>query len=95
MAVREGLVPESKAARARRREGYPALTPAFTWVALALRLFAFVVPFVMTFGFLVILQSGAGIWWSTHMWVGVSFMAGAVGLALAGLVRAEDLPQAS
>ncbi|MCY3947505.1 MAG: hypothetical protein OXF44_14605 [Anaerolineaceae bacterium] len=62
---------------------------------LALRLFAFALPFMMTFGLFVILLLGAGIWWSTHMWVGVSFMAGAVGLALAGLVRAEDLPQPS
>ena len=62
---------------------------------LALRLFAFVVPFILTFGLFVILLLGAGIWWSTHMWVGVSFMAGAVGLALAGLVRAEGLPQPS
>ncbi len=62
---------------------------------LALRLFAFVVPFILTFGLFVILLLGAGIWWSTHMWVGVSFMAGAVGLALAGLVRAEELPQPS
>ncbi|MCY3906293.1 MAG: hypothetical protein OXF63_03485 [Anaerolineaceae bacterium] len=61
----------------------------------ALRLCAFAVPFIMTFGLFVILLLGAGIWWSTHMWVGVSFMAGAVGLALAGLVRAEDLPQPS
>ena len=60
---------------------------------LALRLFAFAVPFIMTFGLFCILLLGAGIWWSTHMWVGVSFMAGAVGLALAGLVGAEDLPQ--
>lgn len=69
-----------------REPGSPLLT---------LRLFAFVVPFIMTFGFFVILQAGPGIWWSTHMWVGVSFMAGAVGLALAGLVRADDLPRAS
>ena len=62
---------------------------------LALRLCAFALPFMMTFGLFVILLLGAGIWWSTHMWVGVSFMAGAVGLALAGLVRAEDLPQPS
>ncbi len=61
----------------------------------ALRQGAFAVPFIMTFGLFVILQSGAGIWWSTHMWIGVSFMAGAVGLALAGLVLAEDLPQPS
>ncbi|MCY4526246.1 MAG: hypothetical protein OXB89_06520 [Anaerolineaceae bacterium] len=58
---------------------------------LTLRLFAFAAPFIMTFGLFVILQLGAGIWWSTHMWVGVSFMAGAVGPGLAGLVKAEDI----
>ena len=61
----------------------------------ALRLFAVVVPFLMTFGLFVILQLTAEIWWSTHMWVGVSCMAGAVGLGLAGLVNPRQLPQAA
>lgn len=60
---------------------------------LTLRLFATLVPLVMTLAFFVILQLTAGIWWSTHMWVGVSCMAGAVGLGLAALVKAEDVPQ--
>ena len=61
----------------------------------ALRLCATLVPFLMTFGLFVILQLTAGIWWSTHMWVGVSCMAGAVGLGLAGLVNPRELPRAA
>ncbi len=60
----------------------------------ALRRFAFLLPFVMTFSLFVILQQTAGIWWSTHMWVGVSFMAGAVGLGLGALLSKKDIPTA-
>ena len=60
----------------------------------ALRRFAFLVPFVMTFSLFVILQQTAGIWWSTHMWVGVSFMAGAVGLGLGALLSKKEIPAA-
>ena len=59
----------------------------------ALRRFAFLVPFVMMFSLFVILQLTATLWWTTHMWVGVSCMAGAAGLGLAGLMKAQDLPQ--
>ena len=58
----------------------------------ALRRFAFLVPFVMTFSLFVILQLSASIWWTTHMWVGVSCMAGAVGLGLGALLSKKEIP---
>ena len=61
----------------------------------ALRRFAFLVPFVMTFSLFVILQLSASIWWTTHMWAGVSCMAGAVGLGMSALLTPKALPQAS
>ena len=58
-----------------------------------LRRFAFLVPFVYMFGLFVILQlTAGGIWWTTHMWVGVSFMAGMVGLGLSALLTKQSLP---
>ena len=63
---------------------------------IALRQFAFVVPFVCMISLFVILQLNAGsIWWTEHMWVGVSFMAGAVGLGMSALLTTRELPQAS
>ena len=61
-----------------------------------LRRFAFLVPFVYMISLFVILQLNAGgIWWTEHMWLGVSFMAGAVGLGMSALLTPEALPQAS
>ena len=60
----------------------------------ALRRFAFLVPFVMMFSLFVILQLSASIWWTTHMWVGVSCMAGAVGLGLSALLSKKEIPTA-
>ena len=61
----------------------------------ALRRFAFLVPFVMMFSLFVILQLSASIWWTTHMWAGVSCMAGAVGLGMSALLTPKPLPQES
>jgi hypothetical protein len=46
----------------------------------ALRLFAFAVPFVMVLAFFAILIVTSGIWWRIHMWLGLSFIAGIIGL---------------
>ncbi len=62
---------------------------------IALRRFAFLVPFVYMFSLFVILQLNASIWWTTHMWVGVSFMAGVVGLGMSALLTPKPLPQTS
>ena len=43
----------------------------------------------------VILQLTAGMWWSIHMWLGVSFMAGAVGVGMSSLLTTRELPQAA
>ena len=61
-----------------------------------LRRFAFLVPFVYMISLFIILQLTAGsIWWTEHMWLGVSFMAGAVGLGMSALLTPKALPQAS
>ncbi len=58
----------------------------------ALRLFAFAVPFSYFVAFFVILQLSDGIWWSIHMWTGVSVLAGAFGLGLSYVAVPPPLP---
>ena len=58
----------------------------------ALRLFAFLVPFSYFVAFFVILQLTGGIWWSIHMWTGVSVLAGAFGLGLSYVAVPPPLP---
>ncbi len=60
-----------------------------------LRRFAFLVPFVHTLSLFIILQLSAGMWWKVHMWVGVIFLAGAVGLGMGTLLSPKALPQES
>ena len=57
-----------------------------------LRLFAFALPFVYHLAFFVILQLGGGIWWSIHMWLGVSVLAGMFSLGLSFLAVPPPLP---
>ena len=52
----------------------------------ALRRFAFLVPLVHMLLWFLILQLGAGIWMTIHLWLGACFMAGAVGLGMSGLL---------
>ena len=62
---------------------------------IALRQFAFVVPAVYMLALFILLQlTGGGIWWTEHMWLGVSFMAGAAGLGVAALLTTQPYPQA-
>ncbi len=60
--------------------------------ALPLRVFAFLLPFSYYVAFFVILQLTGGIWWSIHMWTGVSVLAGAFGLGLSYVVVPPPLP---
>lgn len=57
----------------------------------ALRLFAFVVPFVfflLIFGAIVL--TGRGLWWQIHTWLGVPFLAGVIGVFLSFLVAPPE-----
>ncbi len=61
----------------------------------ALRRFAFLTPCVCMLLFFVMLQLSAGLWWSIHMWLGASFMAGAVGLGMSALLLKKAIPEAT
>jgi len=60
----------------------------------ALRVFAFAVPFVLfLLAFIALALTGKGnLWWEIHMWLGVPFVAGAVGLGVSFLVVPPPLP---
>lgn len=60
----------------------------------ALRAFAFVVPLAQYAVFFATLILTSGVWWSIHMWAGVPFMAGVVGL-LTSLATAPSISNAS
>src|SRR5215467_5680939 len=51
-----------------------------------LRIFAFVLPFVLTLSYFLLLMATAGTWWKVHMWLGSSFYAAIAGLFLCYLV---------
>ncbi len=57
-----------------------------------LRIFAFVVPFAMFGALFVVLVSTVGVWWSVHMWLGVTFLAGIVGLFVSYLAVPPAVP---
>jgi len=61
---------------------------------LMLRRFAFLVPTLMVFSLFVILQLSASIWWNTHMWLGVSLLAGGLGLGMSALLPQREIPAA-
>jgi len=52
----------------------------------ALRLFAFLVPFVLYLGYFIELMALDGITWTIHLWLGSCFLAGIVGLVLSYLL---------
>lgn len=62
-----------------------------------LRLFAFTVPFVFVLLVFVALNltNSGGLWWAIHMWLGVPFIAGAVGLGLSFLAAPPAIPTES
>lgn len=53
----------------------------------ALHCFSFAVPFAYFLAFFAILILTEGLWWTIHMWLGVSFLAGIIGLSLSYLIR--------
>lgn len=60
----------------------------------ALRLFAFALPFVyflLVFG-AIALTGPRGLWWEVHTWLGLPFIAGAIGIGLSFLVVPPPLP---
>jgi hypothetical protein len=52
----------------------------------ALRIFAFVVPMLLTLLLLLILMGTVGIWWTLPIWTGVVFLSGVIGLLLSCIV---------
>lgn len=60
----------------------------------ALRVFAFGVPFMTSLVYLLVLNTfGSGLWWQIHMWLGVPFLAGIAGLFLSFLVAPPAIPK--
>jgi hypothetical protein len=60
----------------------------------ALRLFAFVVPmvyFLLVLG-AIVLSGPRGLWWEIHTWLGVPFIAGAIGIGLSFLLVPPPVP---
>jgi hypothetical protein len=61
---------------------------------IALRTFAFSVPFVTSLIYLLVLNTfGSGLWWQIHMWLGAPFLAGITGLFLSFLVAPPAMPK--
>jgi uncharacterized membrane protein HdeD (DUF308 family) len=59
---------------------------------MSLRLFAFSTPFVFFLIYFAALLLTGGIWWRIHMWLGVTFLAGIVGLGLSFLLVPPPMP---
>ncbi|HVU13640.1 MAG TPA: hypothetical protein VHD90_20310 [Phototrophicaceae bacterium] len=62
---------------------------------LALRVFAFAVPFALYLIYFVLLITRAGIWWPIHMWLGVTFFAAVTSVFLSYLALPPALPSES
>ncbi len=60
---------------------------------IAVRIFAFTVPFVTFTVLFVLLIANAPIFWSIHMWLGVSFLGGITALFLSYLIYPPKLPE--
>lgn len=59
----------------------------------ALRVFAFVTPFVTYLLYFLALNLAGGVVWRIHMWLGVAFLAGVVGLGLSVLLAPPAIPE--
>lgn len=77
----------------------PSARPDATAQArISLRVFSFLVPFTLSLGILVLLNASAGnvnrpgLWWSIHMWLGVVFLSGVVGVFLSYLAAPPPAP---
>jgi hypothetical protein len=65
---------------------YQWLQPTATNL-MALRYFAFLVPFIMVGLYIASLLLTHGLWWQIHMWGGVPFVCGIAGLFLSFLTH--------
>lgn len=57
-----------------------------------LRLFAFLIPFVLYLGYFIELMAMGGITWTIHLWLGSCVLAGIVGLVLSYLLVPPQIP---
>lgn len=57
-----------------------------------LRMFAFILPVILFASYFILLIATSGIWWSIHMWLGVTAMAGVAGLFLSYLAVPPAVP---
>ncbi len=57
-----------------------------------LRLFAFLLPVILFASYFLLLIATSGIWWTIHMWLGVTAMAGVGGLFLSYLAVPPAVP---
>jgi len=60
--------------------------------ARALRLFSFGLPFSFFLLYFIALLLSSGVWWRIHMWLGVPFLAGVVGLGLSYVLVPPTIP---
>ena len=58
----------------------------------ALRLFAFVMPALISAFYFLTLQMAQGMWWSIHLWAGVIVLTGVTGLLLSYLLVPPPIP---
>jgi len=72
---------------------YQWLQPTATNL-MALRYFAFLVPFIMVGLYIAGLLLTHGLWWQIHMWGGVPFVCGIAGLFLSFLTHPPAIPTA-
>ncbi|MEE8290351.1 MAG: hypothetical protein V3R80_02630, partial [Candidatus Tectomicrobia bacterium] len=61
----------------------------------ALRLFAFVMPALISAFYFLALQMAQGMWWSIHLWAGVIVLTGVTGLLLSYLLVPPPIPTGS
>ena len=60
---------------------------------MAVRLFAFLTPFIISSLYVASLLLTSNLWWEIHMWAGIPFLAGVAGLFLSFLAVPMALPQ--
>ena len=59
----------------------------------AVRWFAFLVPFIMIGLHMMVLLLTKNVWWEIHMWAGIPFLSGVVGLLLSFLAYPMAMPE--
>ena len=71
---------------------YHRLQPSTKQVR-AVRWFAFLVPFIMIGLHMMVLLLTKNVWWEIHMWAGIPFLSGVVGLLLSFLAYPMAMPE--